>query len=93
MTVSDTQHLPLDDKISDIYSSIRLYFDALGDRLVSKVAEGTPVIDIELRRIEMRTPKPQIPVKQQVNEETNGSVSFGSRNGSAGSKLESPEVD
>ncbi|KAI2639972.1 hypothetical protein GGS21DRAFT_504381 [Xylaria nigripes] len=39
-----------------------LYFDIDGDRLKSKVAEGVPILEIELQRIEMRIPKPQ---KQQ----------------------------
>lgn len=45
-----------------------LYFDLDGDRLQSKVPEGTPVLDIELQRIEMRTPKP-IP-KEETKEDS-----------------------
>ncbi|KAI0912313.1 hypothetical protein F4823DRAFT_208483 [Ustulina deusta] len=38
-----------------------LYFDIDSDNLKSKVAEGTPVLEIELLRVEMRLPKPQPP--------------------------------
>ncbi|TGJ80543.1 hypothetical protein E0Z10_g8221 [Xylaria hypoxylon] len=38
-----------------------LYFDLDEDHLKSKVAEGTPVLEIELIRVEMRMPKPQPP--------------------------------
>ncbi|KAL1873955.1 hypothetical protein Daus18300_003828 [Diaporthe australafricana] len=43
-----------------------LYFDVENDRLQSKIPEGTPVLEIELQRIEMKTPKPEIP-KQEAN--------------------------
>ncbi|KAI1822026.1 hypothetical protein F4861DRAFT_422033 [Xylaria intraflava] len=36
-----------------------LYFDIDDDHLKSKVAEDTPVLEIELLRVEMRVPKPQ----------------------------------
>lgn len=41
-----------------------LYFDWDGDRLKSKVEEGTPVIDIDLLRKEMRTRRPPPQPKQ-----------------------------
>jgi len=37
-----------------------LYFDIDEDHLKNKVPEGTPVLEIELLRVEMRTPKPQV---------------------------------
>lgn len=46
-----------------------LYFDWDGDRLKSKVADGTPVIDVDLLRQEMRVrrpPKPALPPPQQT---------------------------
>lgn len=82
-----------------------LYFDLEGDRLRSKVAEGTPVLEVELQRIEMRVPKPEIP-KQETNggegkpeeakQKTNGDQQ--DHKGEEGNpaysvKLESPEVD
>ncbi|KAJ8122641.1 hypothetical protein O1611_g9792 [Lasiodiplodia mahajangana] len=36
-----------------------LYFDIDEDHLKDKVPEGTPVLEIELMRVEMRIPKPQ----------------------------------
>lgn len=57
-----------------------LYFDALDDRLASKVPKGTPVLDIELRRIEMRVSKPVVPRNDQ-------------QDGSAGQKEEEEQVD
>lgn len=41
-----------------------VYFDWDGDRLKSKVEEGTPVVDIDLLRREMRTRKPPPQPKQ-----------------------------
>lgn len=39
-----------------------LYYDLEGDLLRSKgLPEDTPVLEVELRRIEMRTPKPKMP--------------------------------
>ncbi|KAI1349049.1 hypothetical protein F5Y01DRAFT_192731 [Xylaria sp. FL0043] len=38
-----------------------LYFDVDGDGLKAKIAEGTPVLEVELIRVEMRLPKPQPP--------------------------------
>lgn len=43
-----------------------LYFDVENDRLQSKIPEGTPVLEIELQRIEMKIPKPAMP-KQEEN--------------------------
>lgn len=72
-----------------------LYFDAPGDRLASKVPEGTPVLEIELRRIEMRVSKPVIPedekkdgtrTEQQQKEERQAGCTPVVR-------LESPAVD
>jgi hypothetical protein len=37
-----------------------LYFDIDEDHLKTKVPEGTPVLEVELLRVEMRTPKPQM---------------------------------
>lgn len=41
-----------------------LYFDWDGDRLKSKVEPGTPVVDVDLLRKEMRTRKPPPQPKQ-----------------------------
>ncbi|CAN8105097.1 unnamed protein product [Discula destructiva] len=72
-----------------------LYFDAVNDRLRSKLAEDTPVLEIELQRIEMRTPKPPIPVKQNLDMGTEDASPAAHTNGVKGkqSDLESPEVD
>lgn len=56
--------------------------------------ESIPVLEIELQRIEMRTPKPQMTQKQQQNgcpEHTTEQEQV--NNGVAGVNLESPEVD
>lgn len=44
-----------------------LYFDMDEDHLKTKVPEGTPVLEIELQRIEMRISKPQA---QQADDKT-----------------------
>lgn len=41
-----------------------LYFDWDGDRLRSKVPEGTPVVDVDLLRKELRTRRPPKPALQ-----------------------------
>lgn len=52
-----------------------LYFDLDGDRLRSRVAEGTPVLEVELQRVEMRTPKPEVPAEEEAGgEEEKGEV-------------------
>lgn len=68
-----------------------LYFDLDGDRLRSKVPEGTPVLELELRRIEMRVPKPEIP-KQEANGDPEKLKEEGGKPANP-VKLESPEVD
>lgn len=60
---------------------------------MSRVAEGTAVIEIELQRIEMRMPKPKTPVKQHIKGRAEDAVPVGHQNGSAGLNLESPDVD
>jgi hypothetical protein len=47
-----------------------VYFDRDADRLRGKVAEGTPVLEVELIRREMRGPKPQPPVPTPTAEAT-----------------------
>lgn len=47
-----------------------LYFDIDEDHLKDKVPEGTPVLEIELQRIELRVPKPQ--PQPQEGEESEG---------------------
>lgn len=42
-----------------------LYFDIDEDHLKTKVPEGTPVLEIELLRVEMRLPKPQPPPQKE----------------------------
>lgn len=73
-----------------------VYFDVHGDLLRSKVPEGTPVLEIELRRIEMRTSKPVVPksvapAQQDSDAETARDSDDGESQGSP--KLDSPEVD
>lgn len=46
-----------------------LYFDWDGDRLKSRVPEGTPVVEVDLLRKEMRTRKPP---RQPQNEQPQG---------------------
>ncbi|KAI0400213.1 hypothetical protein F4802DRAFT_504349 [Xylaria palmicola] len=46
-----------------------LYFDIDADHLKTKVPEGTPVLEIELRRVEMRLPKPQPPPQPKQPED------------------------
>lgn len=82
-----------------------LYFDLECDRLRSKVAEGTPVLEVELQRIEMRTAKPEIPKPDANGDEENLAVPKQETNGYEDKhereegkpiksvKLESPEVD
>lgn len=41
-----------------------LYFDVENNRLQSKVPEGTPILEVELQRIEMKVPKPLMPEKE-----------------------------
>ncbi|KAI0521901.1 hypothetical protein F5B22DRAFT_509351 [Xylaria bambusicola] len=45
-----------------------LYFDVDGDGLKSKVEEGTPVLEIELLRVEMRLPKPLPPPPPEIKD-------------------------
>lgn len=84
-----------------------LYFDLEGDRLRSRVAEGTPVLELELQRIEMRVPKPEVPAQEEADGDGEvPGVSKGQGSGGGGErddveegkplasvKLESPEVD
>ncbi|KUI72433.1 hypothetical protein VM1G_07612 [Cytospora mali] len=82
-----------------------LYFDLEGDRLQSKVAEGTPVLEVELQRIEMRVPKPEKPKEEASGDEEKSEVPVKKANGHnekhggkeelpiRSVKLESPEVD
>lgn len=72
-----------------------LYFDVLNDRLQSKVDEGTPVLEIELQRIEMRTPKPRVAQQQQQQDENVESQAEPEKliDGVSAVVLESPEVD
>ncbi|KAG8162136.1 hypothetical protein KVR01_007901 [Diaporthe batatas] len=56
-----------------------LYFDVENNRLLSKVPEGTPLLEIELQRIEMRVAKPLMP-----ESEANGDCE------KAGDELETP---
>jgi hypothetical protein len=42
-----------------------LYFDVDEDHLKGKVAEGTPVLEVVLLRVEMRIPKPEPPPQKQ----------------------------
>lgn len=41
-----------------------LYFDVENNRLQSKVPEGTPILEVELQRIEMKVAKPLMPEKE-----------------------------
>ncbi|KKA29353.1 hypothetical protein TD95_001947 [Thielaviopsis punctulata] len=43
-----------------------VYFDYEGDRLKSKLPEGTPVVELELLRKELRTAKPPPPTPEQL---------------------------
>lgn len=86
-----------------------LYYDLDGDLLRSKgLPEDTPVLEVELRRIEMRTPKPVIPppappkesesgVDEAQKEKESGMGEHhdagGKQDGTGEAKLESPEVD
>lgn len=85
-----------------------LYYDLDGDLLRSKgLPEDTPVLEVELRRIEMRTPKPVIPPPAPPKEESgadgpqkekeNGMGEHhdagGEQDDTGEGKLESPEVD
>ena len=45
-----------------------LYFDVDGDKLKSKVEEGTPVLEVTLLRVEMRLPKPPLPPPPEVKD-------------------------
>lgn len=51
-----------------------LYFDWDGDRLKSKVAEGTPVIDVDLLRRETRVRRPPRPALPPPEEPQSGSA-------------------
>lgn len=73
-----------------------IYFDALGDRLASVVLEGTPVLEIALKRIETRVSKPAMP-QQNGRADGNGAEpqKEDERRAGAGGEmsLDSPEVD
>ncbi|KAF3763678.1 hypothetical protein M406DRAFT_352430 [Cryphonectria parasitica EP155] len=69
-----------------------LYFDLDDDRLKSKVAQGTPVIEVELQRIEMRAAKPAA-AKEMANGHSERANSASDEDSGVGTKLESPEVD
>lgn len=85
-----------------------LYFDLDDDRMRSKITEDTPVLEVELQRIEMRVPKPEIP-QPEANGETNGDTEKHGEEGESHPngkkhgkeegnhvntvKLESPDVD
>ncbi|KAI0429751.1 hypothetical protein F5Y09DRAFT_250760 [Xylaria sp. FL1042] len=51
-----------------------LYFDIDGDGLKSKIAEGTPVLEVELIRVEMRLPKPPPPEDKEAKEKAEGTA-------------------
>ncbi|KAI1439221.1 hypothetical protein GGR50DRAFT_690569 [Xylaria sp. CBS 124048] len=51
-----------------------LYFDIDDDRLKGKVEDGTPVLEIELLRVEIRTPKPPKPVPEGRGDEGGGTA-------------------
>ncbi|KAI1099542.1 hypothetical protein F4804DRAFT_349302, partial [Jackrogersella minutella] len=84
-----------------------LYFDVDEDNLKSKVKEGTPVLEVELLRTEMRVKpvkKEQSPGEasketgaesntQQSDEKKNGNEAEVQVNGSREDELESPDVD
>ncbi|KAI0394677.1 hypothetical protein F5Y17DRAFT_244502 [Xylariaceae sp. FL0594] len=53
-----------------------LYFDVDGDGLRTKVPEGTPVLEVVLLRVEMRTPKP-VPLPEKKEEEKEKKVPDG----------------
>lgn len=68
-----------------------LYFDVENNLLQSKIPEGTPLLEIELQRIEMRVPKPLMP-----EPEANGDCEKQDEQEDVplkSVKLESPEVD
>lgn len=69
-----------------------LYFDLDDDRLQSKVAPGTPVIEVELRRIEMRLSKADV-MKAKANDDPEKPPQSPEGKVDEGVKLESPEVD
>ncbi|KAI1292568.1 hypothetical protein F5Y03DRAFT_20466 [Xylaria venustula] len=62
-----------------------LYFDVDGDGLKSKIAEGTPVLEIELIRVEMRLPKPQPPPPED-KEKVEGAKEGDAKEGGAGAE-------
>lgn len=70
-----------------------LYFDARNDRLASKVPEGTPVLEIELRRIETRVSKPVVPGEEGQGGSTSQQEEEGQADCPPAVRLESPEVD
>lgn len=75
-----------------------LYFDLDDDRLQSRVAEGTPVLEIQLQRVEMKTQKPvapeEPPEENGKKEENDGKKEEDACNGAEnGDGLESPEID
>lgn len=70
-----------------------LYFDVENDRLQSKVPEDTPLLEVELQRIEMRVSKPVMP-----EPEANGDCKKEDEQEDIDTplksvKLESPDVD
>ncbi|KAG6360880.1 hypothetical protein INS49_011947 [Diaporthe citri] len=76
-----------------------LYFDVENNRLQSKIPEGTPLLEVELQRIETRVPKPLMPEPEPEPEpEANGDCKKEDEQEDIETplksvKLESPEVD
>lgn len=68
-----------------------LYFDVEDNRLQSKVPEDTPVLEIELQRIEMRVTKPLMPEREANGgcEKQDDELEIPLKSVS----LESPEID
>lgn len=72
-----------------------LYFDVENNRLQSKIPEGTPMLEVELQRIEMRVPKPPM---HEPEPEANGDCEKKDEQEDIdiplkSMKLDSPEVD
>ncbi|KAI1422953.1 hypothetical protein F5Y12DRAFT_571768 [Xylaria sp. FL1777] len=65
-----------------------LYFDVDGDHLKSKIAEGTPVLEIELQRVEMRLPKPPPPEDKEDKDKAEGTADANGAKGDGGANGE-----
>lgn len=68
-----------------------IYYDVDNDRLGSKVSDGRAVLEIELRRVEMRVTKPAV----SAGDQPNGRSEQQSHQSEIDLpvKLESPDVD